>query len=619
MATVSVNIISRADTSGIARMSRSLSKMTAIASAATVGAAGAAQAVAVIGTAAASVGMLAAPALGAVLAGLDGIKAAAGTIAPQFDAFKAAMSSSFAGASRGFGQLGGVLGAITPQMQGVGAAITGVFNGLAGTVARNTTGLQALAAKSGEFVTKLGPGLNTLVEKMIQFGASINVDGVIGVFKQLWSLLQPIITLFQQLAAAAGPFGSTLGILGGIITAITPALVQVAQVLGPVLAESMIALTPAISQVAAAFAQVVAAVAPVLPVVAGLVASLVSGLGPALPAIVGALLAFGVAVKAASVGIAAYNAVARVVRVVTAAWAAVQWLLNSAILANPLTWIVIAIIALIAVIVLIATKTTWFQTIWQTMCNVVKAVWNAVWTGIKAVFDGVMAAIQFVIAAFVAYVTMYWNVIKFVAQAVWQGIQMVVTMVVNVIKAIITGLGAAISAVWNAIKATASAVWNGIRTVVSTVAGVIRSAVTGAVNTVIAIFNRVKSVGETVWGGIRGFIDGVASAIQSVIGFVSDLIGKLSSISLPSWLPFSGTGLGVVAHMAPPPTSQLQLAAGFPSVAGLGGLGGGGRIVVDQSITVHVDGSGIVDEYRVASEIERVLARYRRTTTGVTQ
>lgn len=539
MATVSVNIISRADTSGIARMSRSLAKMTAIASAATVGAAGAAQAVAVIGTAAASVGMLAAPALGAVLAGLGGIKAAAGTIAPQFDAFKAAMSSSFAGMSRGFGQLGGVLGAITPQMQGVGAAITGVFNGLAGTVARNTTGLQALAAKSGEFVTKLGPGLNTLVEKMIQFGASINVDGVIGVFQQLWSLLQPIINLFQQLAAAAGPFGSTLGILGGIITAITPALVQVAQVLGPVLAESMIALTPAISQVAAAFAQVVAAVAPVLPVVAGLVASLVSGLGPALPAIVGSLLAFGVAVKAASAGIAAYNAVARVVRVVTAAWAAVQWLLNSAILANPLTWIVIAIIALIAVIVLIATKTTWFQTIWQTMCNVVKAVWNAVWTG--------------------------------------------------------------------------------IRTVVSTVAGVIRSAVTGAVNTVIGIFNRVKSVGETVWGGIRGFIDGVASAIQTVIGFVENLIGKLSSISLPSWLPFSGTGLGVVAHMAPPPTSQLQLAAGFPSVADLGGLGGGGRIVVDQSITVHVDGSGIVDEYRVASEIERVLARYRRTTTGVTR
>lgn len=51
--------------------------------------------------------------------------------------------------------------------------------------------------------------------------------------------------------------------------------------------------------------------------------------------------------------------------VATKIWAGAQWLMNIAMYANPLTWIIIAIVALIAVIVLIATKTTWFQTAWR--------------------------------------------------------------------------------------------------------------------------------------------------------------------------------------------------------------------------------------------------------------
>ncbi|SCG38260.1 hypothetical protein [Micromonospora zamorensis] len=57
-----------------------------------------------------------------------------------------------------------------------------------------------------------------------------------------------------------------------------------------------------------------------------------------------------------------------VVALVTAA----QWAWNIAQLASPTTWIILAIVALIAVIVLIATQTTWFQDLW-----------NAAWGGIK--------------------------------------------------------------------------------------------------------------------------------------------------------------------------------------------------------------------------------------------
>jgi hypothetical protein len=53
---------------------------------------------------------------------------------------------------------------------------------------------------------------------------------------------------------------------------------------------------------------------------------------------------------------------------------AVQWAWNAALALSPVTWIIIGIIALIAVIVLIATKTTWFQAIWEAVWGFLKRV-----------------------------------------------------------------------------------------------------------------------------------------------------------------------------------------------------------------------------------------------------
>lgn len=62
----------------------------------------------------------------------------------------------------------------------------------------------------------------------------------------------------------------------------------------------------------------------------------------------------------------------------TVVWTGVQWLLNAALDANPIGLVVIGIAALIAIIVIIATKTTWFQTIW-------KVTWGAIKTAALAV------------------------------------------------------------------------------------------------------------------------------------------------------------------------------------------------------------------------------------------
>lgn len=77
------------------------------------------------------------------------------------------------------------------------------------------------------------------------------------------------------------------------------------------------------------------------------------------------VIANGVATAATAVG-------QGIARGATMAWTGAQWLLNAALDANPIGLIVVAVTALIAIVVLIATKTKWFQ-----------ELWHAAWGGIK--------------------------------------------------------------------------------------------------------------------------------------------------------------------------------------------------------------------------------------------
>jgi TP901 family phage tail tape measure protein len=66
---------------------------------------------------------------------------------------------------------------------------------------------------------------------------------------------------------------------------------------------------------------------------------------------------------------------------VVAAWTAITstafWGLAAAILANPITWIVVGVAALVAGIYLLATKTKFFQTIWSATWGFVRKVFSA--------------------------------------------------------------------------------------------------------------------------------------------------------------------------------------------------------------------------------------------------
>jgi hypothetical protein len=72
---------------------------------------------------------------------------------------------------------------------------------------------------------------------------------------------------------------------------------------------------------------------------------------------------------------------------------AAQWAWNVATTANPIGLIIVAIAALIAIIILIATKTTWFQDLWNWIWGKIGDPVKAVWAWLK---DSAGAAVDFI-------------------------------------------------------------------------------------------------------------------------------------------------------------------------------------------------------------------------------
>lgn len=82
--------------------------------------------------------------------------------------------------------------------------------------------------------------------------------------------------------------------------------------------------------------------------------------------------------------------------------AAAQWVFNAAQLASPTTWIILGIIALIAVIVLIATKTKWFSTAWTAAWGWIKKAASNTWDFIKKIPGWIGSAFRGIASAMTA-------------------------------------------------------------------------------------------------------------------------------------------------------------------------------------------------------------------------
>jgi len=294
-----------------------------------------------------------------------------------------------------------------------------------------------------------------------------------------------------------------------------------------------------------------------------------------------------------------------------AAWSAVTAvsnLFNASLLANPITWIVVAIMALIAAIVLLwknwDTVSQWlsdswewiketamsifqgiadfFTGIWEGIKNVATTVWTAIsdffsgiWNGIKetvtsvfqaiadfftGIWEGIKnifnAALSFIIDLFMKYhpigiIITHWDEIKAFFINTWENIKQIFNKALEVVKNVINN-------VWNGIKNVTSTVWNGIVSVITGIVNGIKNAIGTAFNwikdKITGIWNGIKNTTKSVWEAIVGFIK---APVNGIISIINGLIGALNKVQIkipkvPDWVPLiGGKGGGTIGFNIP--------------------------------------------------------------------
>lgn len=268
--------------------------------------------------------------------------------------------------------------------------------------------------------------------------------------------------------------------------------------------------------------------------------------------------------------------------------AAVVGVVNFVMAMNPITWIIVGVVALIAAIVALVMNWEtvvgfltqvwggfvgwftgvmdgflgWWGGVWDGFLGTVNSIWTAigsflgaVWAGIAAV---VMVGVHAVVDPIVNGVTSVWNFISavftnignFIA-GVWNWIA---SLVGNIIAAFVQTHGDQIAAIWNNIVAVFTAiggffigVWTwyvGIITgALQAVWGVISAIFTAVWNFIAGVFTAIGGFIGGVWGGIVGIISGAVSAVWSAIvfgftaawNFIAGIFGAVGSFLGGVW------------------------------------------------------------------------------------
>lgn len=223
--------------------------------------------------------------------------------------------------------------------------------------------------------------------------------------------------------------------------------------------------------------------------------------------------------------IAAIAAIILGVIVVMKVFAAVQAIVNAVMMANPITWIILAIVALIAVIVLCIKHWDKIKAAFLKAWDAIKAAWGKVVDFFKGIWDGIAGVFSSVVSWF-----------SNLFQSAWNGIVSVWNAVVGWFQGVWDGITGIFGAVGEWFSGVFSAAWEGIKAVFSGVGEFF----SGIWNTIVSLFTTIgTAVGDAISGAVKGAVNAVLSGAISIInGFISainfaiGIINKIPGVSI---------------------------------------------------------------------------------------
>ena len=427
----------------------------------------------------------------------------------------------------GFARLAGAIsGAVAP-----GGKLRPLLDALGQVAAKLAAPLGGLATRLGNFVDKLDPAkVKTFADMIVKIGPALAAAGAgaavftgAGLLKEL-----PVIgPMFGQLLGPLEKLGPLIGklplplkLFGGafaLLMAVSPQFrAEVMKIVGvlltglqPVLeelAKAAIALVPEVVDLAKALGPVLAGALEMLMPLVQLFADALKIIAPALPFIVDGVLAIYAATKL---------------------WAAVQWVLNAALDANPLGLIVIALAGVALALIYV-----WKHC--QTFRDVVLGVFHDVWDWLHHYWPLLVAIIAGPIGVATLLIIKNWNTIRSVTVSVW-----------NWLKAFVTGT-------LNAIRGVVSSQFAAIRNIVNSVIGSVRSIISNGFNAVRGV---VSSAARSMVSTLTGMASGFLSAGKSAI---SNLLSGMGSV-------LTGIGGWVKAHIVDPVVNAVKSFFGIKS------------------------------------------------------
>ncbi|MFD3667534.1 hypothetical protein [Streptomyces sp. NPDC058672] len=359
----------------------------------------------------------------------------------------------------------------------------------------------------------------------------------------------------------------------------------------------------ALATLAGAAVKLLVAISPLI----GLTAQLATWLASIISATpTPVLTALAVVLGTVTLAMKAWAVAQALVAVRNRIWTATQWQLNAAMFASPIFWVVAAVVALIAIIVLIATKTTWFQT-----------AWSAAWGFIRAATDMAVAGIGAALAWFGSLpgkLSGWFGAAK--NAAVRKLVELLAWM-----RGVPGKAGAALAGLVGTLRTAAVNGFNAFKNAASSRASSFISWVRGMPGRISRAIGSLSgllvSKGRDVIRGLWNGIKAMGSWLKNqLIAFAKSMIpGPIASalgISSPSrlmadqvgrWIP-AGIAQGVTRNAGvldtamsnlvntPTPSASMAMAAG---AAGAGTNGGGMRARAPRVVEIRSDGSGFGD------------------------
>lgn len=315
--------------------------------------------------------------------------------------------------------------------------------------------------------------------------------------------------------------------------------------------------------------------------------------------------------------------VAILVGLAPAIWAAVvataAW--TVALLANPMTWIILGVVALVAAIVWLImnwdTAVAWITEVWGGFITWITGVidgfvgwWNGIWAAVGAwitsvwegfvgfvgdVFRNFMLGIQIIGNGIAAWWNGLWSGIGQFIQDVWQGfttwVMSLAVGYVNFVMGVFNGFMCWWNGLWSAVGNFLRSTWDGAIAFVRGIPQAIFDVFTGAATW---LYDIGKNIVQGLWNGLKSIWESVSSWFQDTFGGIIDTVAGIFGIHSPSRV-FSEFGVYIgegliegLQKIQPDVEAAFGLMEHVPSTGGWNSGGGSGDTINNSKSVTYI-------------------------------